>query len=263
MCYTLLHAQDAFRTVWKYKPQWINCQSLKELENVMWGFGDRLSHQFLEFPVIPALPISPSLPVGTMPGPVPGSVIPIPPGGVQEFPADAYGVVPNFSYDPSQSPVPVPGFYLPAVPNANPSDFGTVIHPSESPVPVPLTNTIGLIMTNPSESPVPVPLTNTIGLDVSGLGITNHSESPVPVPILNNSGLVMTNLEPSDSPVPPSADSVGILFSAVVSESSPSDRNPESTESPVPVPTSTKPNPEATDSPVPSSTNPTDAPVTN
>jgi len=38
MCYTLLHAQDALRTAWMYKPEWKNCTSMKELETTMWGF---------------------------------------------------------------------------------------------------------------------------------------------------------------------------------------------------------------------------------
>jgi len=37
MCYTILHQQDALRSVFKHHPEWIDIQDLKELEKNLWG----------------------------------------------------------------------------------------------------------------------------------------------------------------------------------------------------------------------------------
>jgi hypothetical protein len=40
MCYTLLHRQDALRSVFLYHKDWINRSTLKELEFLVWGWDD-------------------------------------------------------------------------------------------------------------------------------------------------------------------------------------------------------------------------------
>jgi hypothetical protein len=39
MCYTLLHTQDALRTVWQCRPDLKSCTTLRELEDKMWGIN--------------------------------------------------------------------------------------------------------------------------------------------------------------------------------------------------------------------------------
>jgi len=39
MCYTLLHAQDVFRTAFEIKPEWKNYTDLNELQKAMWDLG--------------------------------------------------------------------------------------------------------------------------------------------------------------------------------------------------------------------------------
>lgn len=39
MCYTLLHVQDALRTVWEFRPELRRCSTLTELQDKLWGIN--------------------------------------------------------------------------------------------------------------------------------------------------------------------------------------------------------------------------------